>query len=215
MSKTQKREVTFVTGGNVPPGITMHLDFGQADARRFALKPSKGWHKDRKDTGRKAFTSDRSVFFKAGETLTVEWPEGVALDRGLEMATAAPAEVGSSAESSRDASGDTPGEAALRKQFDAAWAKQAKDLEVAKANVDTAWSEGHAAGRAEMLAEVEARNVVFDAEGDAIVAVDAATAELASASESDKAAAEAKLVEAKAKLTAATAAVEALPELKA
>lgn len=212
MSKTQKREVTFNAGCNVPPGVTMHLDFGQADARRFVLKPVKGWHKSRKEGGRRAFVADRSVYFKAGETVELEWPADVSLDRGLEMATATPVEVDSPSEAGDD---DTPGEAALRKQFDAAWAKQTKELEDAKAGVEKARAEGHAAGRAEMLAEVEARNALFEAEAEAQALVDTAANALAEVGEDKKAEAEAALTNAKAALAAATAAVTALPELKA
>lgn len=79
--------VTLQSGTNVPSGTVMHLTRQQAEARRHALVPVKGWHdRDAKSDQRLAFTSNAQVFFKAGEVLGLEGE----LDRGVAIAAGAP-----------------------------------------------------------------------------------------------------------------------------
>lgn len=177
--------VTFREGAVVPSGVIMHLTADQADARRHVLKPEKGWHTEKSADKRLRFTGTAGVFFKAGEVL------------GLELGGKVPPALAG----------------ALTAETVAATAAEAPQL--SPTDLDDLKAKAHKAGRAEMLAEVEARNALFEAEGAAIEAVEAAQAELAAAADDGKAPLEARLAEAKEKLTAATAAVEALPELKA
>lgn len=88
-----------------------------------------------------------------------------------------------------------------------------------KAAIDKARAEGHAAGRAEMLAEVTARNAVFDLADEALEKLTTAEAALAAAAQQGSAAETVELTQAvadaKAAHDAAEAAIAALPELKA
>jgi len=200
--------VTLQSGTNVPSGTVMHLTRQQADARRHALVPVKGWHdRDGKPDQRMAFTSNAQVFFKAGEELGLEGE----LDRGVAIA----AGVNEPA-AGVNADGDTAGMATMRKQFDAAYAKQGKELEAAKASVETAREEGIKAGRAELLKEVEAYNAAAEAHEAADDKV--AEAEQALADEQEpakKPALQHALDIAKTEAAAAKSTVEALPKIKA
>lgn len=66
----------------IAPGTVVHLDFGQADARRHLITPLAEAHKDRADARRLPFRADQRLFFKAGEEIGVEGP----LDRQLQAA---------------------------------------------------------------------------------------------------------------------------------
>lgn len=113
------------------------------------------------DEKRSAVTRVRvieALQFKAGEVLHLDRaPKDSAGTPAAAKAPAAPRRE------KRDQNGDTPEMAQLRGEFDASWAKQAKELEAAKAAVEEARAEGVKAGRAAMFEEIKARNAVFDA----------------------------------------------------
>jgi len=122
------------------------------------------------DDKRSAVTRVRvieALQFKAGEVLH--------LDRAPKDSTGTPAAAKAPAAApkreKRDANGDTPEMAQLRGQFDASYAKQAKELEAAKAAVEDAKAKGIKAGRIAMLEEIKARNAVFEAAEKAAEAV--------------------------------------------
>lgn len=130
---------------------------------------SRGHRVEVLDEKRSAVTRVRvieALQFKAGEVLH--------LDRAPKDSTGTPAAAKAPAAApkreKRDANGDTREAAQLRGQFDASYAKQAKELEAAKVALEEAKAEGVKAGRIAMLEEIKARNAVFDA---AEVAADA------------------------------------------
>lgn len=166
------------------------------------------------DEKRSAVTRVRvieALQFKAGEVLH--------LDRAPKDSTGTPAAAKAPAAAKRekrDANGDTPEMAQLRGQFDASFAKQAKELEAAKAAIEDARAEGAVAGRLAMLEEIKARNTVFDAaEAAADAVVKAKQAHDAEPDAEKRKALQAALDAAIEAQLVADKAVEELPEIEA
>lgn len=154
--------------------------------------------------------------FKAGEELHMERvPKGATAP-----AASAPEKAAKPPKEKRDANGDTPEMAAMRRTFDTSYGQLQKKLEAEvtgfPAKLDAARLEGHAAGRAELLAEVKARNALFDAADEAAKAVDVAQAKLEAEADPDKRQALQKAVDAALEAQiAADDAADKLAELKA
>lgn len=72
----------FVAGGYISPGMVVHLDYGQFDARRHRLVAAKEPHSGRKDQSRRPYKVDSMIYFKAGEEIGID---GV-IDRQLQNA---------------------------------------------------------------------------------------------------------------------------------
>lgn len=217
MSRKKTTKVTFRQAGKVPPEVVMHLTADQAGARRHLLTPVKDWHSKETAAKRLPFSAKEPVLFKAGEELELDLVDGkIPPSLAEAMAGTEPAEVPALDATARDENGDTPEMAALRKSFDASWTGLQKQLAEAKAAIDVARAEGHAAGRAELLAEVEQRNALIDAADAAAQAVVEATAKHEAEADPEKRkplqAALDKAIEAQ---VAADKAVDELPDLKA
>lgn len=163
MSKT----LTVAAGGSVPAGRVLKLTAQQADARRHLLKPETKPKKDGEDPfswkgdSRRSFQTTAPAYFKSGEALAIEG----ALDRGLEIMFGAGkgADAGETKDSANK--GTDAGRLAL---------EQGKAVEVA-------FDQGKVAGRAEMLAEVHARNALFEALDQAVEALEKAEGDAAKA----------------------------------
>lgn len=149
--------------------------------------------------------------FKAGET--------VRLDRAPKDPAGTPAAAKPPAapkREKRDANGDTPEMAQLRRQFDASYEKQGKELEAARAKVEDARAEGVKAGRVAMLEEVKARNALFEAaEAAADAVVKAKQAHDADPDPEKRKPLQKSLDEAIEAQIAADKAIEDLPEIEA
>jgi cellobiose-specific phosphotransferase system component IIA len=75
----------LIAGANISPGMIVHLTFDQFDSRRHLLKPRGEAHKGRRDERRLPYTSEQTLFFKAGEEIGID---GV-IDRQLQAAIGA------------------------------------------------------------------------------------------------------------------------------
>lgn len=144
------------------------------------------------------------LVFKEGEEIHLDRvPKG----NGLPAAEA-PAKGKAKAEK-RDENGDTPEMAQLRKMFDASYAKLRSEAKSAR-------EEGVKAGRAEMLAEIERRNELFEAAAKAEEAVTVAkAAHEAEADPEKRKPLQVALTKAQEDLDAADKAVADLPKLEA
>lgn len=197
MSKKKDTVLTVAVGGAIPAGHVLQLTAAQAGARRHLLtsdsKESDPWHW--KGDGRHAFTTNGATYFKTGEELGVAGE----LDRGLEIMFGLAGD-GPEARSNPPTQEGKSNKAELEKAFN-----DGKAAGAAEVDLDAKLAEAKQAGRAEMLAEVERRNGLFDALETAQAAQDALASD---ADEATRAAAQ-KAVD------GAQAEVDALPELKA
>ena len=183
MSKKKDTLLTVAVGGAIPAGHKLQLTSAQADARRHLLvtdnkeKDAFSW----KGEGRRAFITTGPAFFKAGEQLAIASD----LDRGLEIMFGIAGSVADEANPVKDAGGKKPTKAELAKAFDegeqSGAAELLSDIErtlglepvtleerlkgggAGKSVVLEAISKAKKEGRAEMLAEIEQRNELFEA----------------------------------------------------
>ncbi|UYN98361.1 MAG: hypothetical protein KIT02_10320 [Devosia sp.] len=197
MPKKKDTVLTVAVGGAIPAGHVLLLTAAQAGARRHLLtsdsKDSDPWHW--KGDGRHAFTTVSPTYFKTGEELGVDG----SLDRGLEIMFGLAGE-GAETKPTPSTQEGNASKAELEKAFN-----DGKAAGAAEVGLDKKLAEAKQAGRAEMLAEVERRNGLFDALETAQVAQEALTSD---ADEDARAAAQRAVDSAQAK-------VDALPELKA
>jgi hypothetical protein len=158
MSKKKDTPLTVAVGGAIPAGHKLQLTSAQADARRHLLvtdnkeKDAFSW----KGEGRRAFTTTGPAYFKAGEQLAIDSD----LDRGLEIMFGIAGSVADEAKPEKDKGGKRPTKAELAKAFDEG---KAEGKTEAAADLDTKLADAKKTGRAEMLAEIERRNELFEA----------------------------------------------------
>lgn len=195
-----------VAGGplSVGSGEILALTSAQLATRRHNVEVLAG------EGGKTGLTKVRAInllAFKEGEVVHLDRvPKGNAV-AGAAKPVAKRAKE--SKEPKRDANGDTPEMAEMRNQFDRAYAEIKRQL-------DTARSDGVAAGRAAMLAEIETRNAVFEAADQAEQERSKAKAALDAESDADKRKPlQAALKASEEALAKAEKAVTDLPELKA